>query len=128
LAQVRRQLSFKISGTADMGTEPTNEPPSIQLAASLSDQAIAANAQARLRLILATLEQCRASLINEAEHDTADLLSVTMLQLRMRLKGVTDSELKLLSDTQAEQAQAQPAHNREAPRDRRRRSFLELVK
>lgn len=87
-----------------------------------------ANSQARLLLILATLEQCRASLINEAEHDTADLLSVTMLQLRMRLSGVTDSELKLLCDKQAEPGQVQPARNCKAQRERRRRSFLELLK
>ncbi len=52
-----------------------------------------------------------ASLANDAEHDTADLLSVTILQLRMKLKGVTDSELRLLCDVQAAEAQAQLAHN-----------------
>jgi hypothetical protein len=113
-----------------MGVEPPNGSPSIHLATSLSAETLAANSHARLRLILATLEQCRASLVNEAEHDTADLLSVTILQLRMKLKGVTDSELKLLCDVQAEEAQTRLAHHRKAPRERRRRSrpVLKLVK
>ena len=82
-----------------MGVEPPNGSPSIHLVTSLSAETLAANSHARLRLILATLEQCRASLVNEAEHDTADLLSVTILQLRMKpAKGVTDPELKPLCD------------------------------
>lgn len=113
-----------------MGIEPPNGSPSIHLASSLSAETLAANSQARLRATLATLEQCRAALVNETEHDTAELLSVAILQLRMKLKGVTDFELKLLCDVQAAEAQAQPAYNRKAPRPRRRRGrpVLKLVK
>ena len=89
-----------------------------------------ANSEERSPSILATLEQCQASLANDAEHDTADLLSVAILQLRMKLKGVTYTELKLLCDAQAAEEQAQAARNRKAPRGRRRRGrpVLRLVK
>ncbi|MFX4639463.1 hypothetical protein ABTA98_19800, partial [Acinetobacter baumannii] len=70
--------------------------PRVYHASSVAQDTLAANMQARLRMTLATLEQCQASLANDAEHDTADLLSVAILQLRMKLKGVTHSELKLL--------------------------------
>ena len=95
----------------------------------MSSETLAANSQARLRATLATLEQCRASLANDAEHDTADLLSVAILQLRMKLKGVTHSELKLLCDVQAAEEAAQAAR-RKAPRARPRRGrpVLRLVK
>ena len=103
--------------------------PRVYLASSVPGDTLAANVEARLRATLATLEQCQASLANDAEHDTADLLSVAILQLRMKLKGVTDSELRLLCDVQAAQEQAQ-ARNPKAPRGRRRRGrpFLKLVK
>ena len=104
-------------------------PPRVYLASSVPQDTLAANLEARLRTTLATLERCQASLANDAEHDTADLLSVAILQLRMKLKGVTDSELKLLCDVQAAQEQAQPVRNK-APRGRRRRGrpVLKLVK
>ena len=100
--------------------------PGVYLASSVSNDTLAANVEARLRTTLATLERCQASLANDAEHDTADLLSVAILQLRMKLKGVTDSELKLLCDVQA----AQASRSQKAPRGRRRRGrpVLKLVK
>jgi hypothetical protein len=104
-------------------------PPWVYLASSVQEDTLAANLEERLRTTLATLERCQASLANDAEHDTADLLSVAILQLRMKLKGVTDSELKLLCDVRA-QEQAKAARNEKAPRPRRRRGrpFLKLVK
>lgn len=114
-----------------MGVKPPTALPSIYLASSMPAETLAANAQARLRSTLATLEQCQASLANDAEHDTADLLSVAILQLRMKLKGVTHSELKLLCDLQAAaEEQAQAPRNPKAPRGRRRRGrpVLKLVK
>ena len=105
-------------------------PPRVYLASSVPQDTLAANLEARLRTTLATLERCQASLANDAEHDTADLLSVAILQLRMKLKGVTDSELKLLCDVQAAQEQAQASRSQKAPRARRRRGrpVLKLVK
>jgi hypothetical protein len=113
-----------------MGAKPPTGSPSIHLASSIPAETLAANMEARLRSTLATLEQCQASLANDAEHDTADLLSMAILQLRMKLKGVTDSELRLLCDLQAAEEQARVARNPKAPRGRRRRGrpVLRLVK
>jgi hypothetical protein len=109
-----------------MVMKPPNEQSSIYLASSIAAETLAANSQAKLRSVLATLEQCRSSLNDQSEHDTADLLSVAILQLRMNLKGVTYSELRLLSDAQAAEEQVLAAREPKAPRGRRRRSRPDL--
>lgn len=110
--------------------KPPTEQPSIYLASSVAADVLAANSQAKLHSVLTTLEQCRSSLTGESEHDTADLLSVAILQLRMKLKGVTYSELRLLSDAQAAEEQVLAAREPKAPRVRHRRGrpALKLVK
>ena len=112
-----------------MGMKEPVGSPRVYLASTVSNETLAANLEARLRATLATLEQCQASLANDAEHDTADVLSVAILQLRMKLKGVTDSELKLLCDVHADaQARARAAQKPKVPRVRRRgRPVLRLV-
>jgi hypothetical protein len=52
----------------------------------------------RLQSILATLEECRAALVDYGSRETALLVSVAILELRMKLNGVADSELKALCD------------------------------
>ena len=51
-----------------------------------------------LRAVLATLEECQASLIMNGDRDTARLLSVAILELRIKLHGIEDSDLKALCD------------------------------
>ena len=113
-----------------MGIEGPSGPPLVYVASSVAEEALAENSRERLRSTLRTLELCQASLANDAEHDTADLLSLAILQLRMKLKGVTDSELKLLCDAQATEEAGQAARRRKTPRARRRRGrpVLRLVK
>jgi hypothetical protein len=113
-----------------MDMKPPAESPPVQLVSSLPAETLATNLQARLRKTLATLERCQASLANDAEHESADLLSVAILQLRMKLKGVTESELKLLCEMQAAKEQPPTARNPRAARGRRRRGgpILKLVK
>lgn len=108
---------------------PTGIPP-IYLASSLPEETLLANSEARLQSVLATLEQCQTNLVKGAEHETADLVAVAILQLRMKLKGVTESELKLLCDATAAEEEAQAARNPRPPRARRRRGVpvLKLVK
>jgi hypothetical protein len=66
------------------------------------------------------LEECRAALRQARKDDTAQLLSVAILDLRMKLNHIGDAELRalceemLLSETQA--------------REGRRRPLLRLVK
>jgi hypothetical protein len=57
-----------------------------------------ANTEERLRSALATLEGCRGFLIDSGSRETAQLVSVAILELRMKLNGIADSELKALCD------------------------------
>jgi hypothetical protein len=52
----------------------------------------------RLRSIIATLEENRAELVESGNPEAAKILAVAILQLRMRLHGVADSELKALCE------------------------------
>jgi hypothetical protein len=57
-----------------------------------------AHSEERLLSLLATLEECRAFLADKASPETGKLLSLAILELRMELHQVTDSELKALCD------------------------------
>ena len=57
-----------------------------------------ANSRERLLSLLETLEECRAILMDRSSLETARLLSLAILELRMELHKVTDSELKALCD------------------------------
>ena len=88
-----------------------------------------ANSEARLHSVLATLEECRAALNHGSDRETALLLSVAILDLRMKLNRIADSELKALCDAMLPDErlmetsqQAKPQHTQ------RRRPLLKLVK
>ncbi len=88
-----------------------------------------ANSDERLRSILASLEECRAALVDSANRDTAQLLAVAILELRMKLHRVADSELKALCDAML--PDDPPPHESQDLRIRlgqRRRPLLKLVK
>jgi hypothetical protein len=51
-----------------------------------------------LRAVLATLEECQASLVVNGDRDAAQLVSVAILELRIKLNRIEDSELKALCD------------------------------
>lgn len=76
---------------------PTGSPR-IYLATSGSEKTQVADSEQKLRSTLATLEQCRAVLLASASRETAQLVSVAILQLRMKLNRIADSELKALCD------------------------------
>ena len=48
--------------------------------------------------VLETLEQCRAALCAGGRDETAQLLSVAILDLRMKLNQIGDAELKVLCE------------------------------
>jgi hypothetical protein len=86
-----------------------------------------ANSEQRLHSILGTLEECRAALIESASRDAAQLVSVAILELRMRLYRVADSELKALCDAMLpDDAPAGGSQDPRAPP--RGRPLLKLVK
>jgi hypothetical protein len=57
-----------------------------------------------LRTVLATLEECQAALIMNGDRDTAQLVSVAILDLRIKLNRIEDSELKALCDAMLREA------------------------
>ena len=84
-----------------------------------------------LRAVLASLEECHSSLIMNGDRDTAQLVSVAILELRIKLNQINDSELKALCDAMVRDVEAAsrsvPPKPRETPRPRSPVS-LKLVK
>ena len=86
-----------------------------------------------LRAVLATLEECQTSLIKNGDHDTAQLVSVATLALRIKLNRIADSELKALCDAMLQEEEVSskqplaPRPQQEGPRPRPPVS-LKLVK
>jgi len=82
------------------------------LASSVTEKTLVANSEERLFAILATLEECQAALVASGNRETAQLVSVAILELRIKLNRIADSELKALCD-----AMVQDEELSEAPRD-----------
>ena len=59
------------------------------------------HSEQQLHAALATLEQCRAVLIASASQETAQLVSMAILQLRMKLNRITEAEWKAFCDAVA---------------------------
>jgi hypothetical protein len=105
--------------------------PGPHLVSSVTEKKLVANSEQRLHSVLATLEECRAVLIAGTDQETALLVSVAILQLRMKLHGIADSELKALCDTMM--ADDEPAERSRVPvspqgQPRRPPTLLKLVK
>jgi hypothetical protein len=86
-----------------------------------------ANSDERLHSILATLEDCRGALIDSSDRETALLVSVAILELRMKLNRIEDAELKALCDAMTPD-EALEQGSREPKSTQRRRPLLKLVK
>jgi hypothetical protein len=89
-----------------------------------------ASPEQRLQSVLATLEQCRTVLIDSGNRESAQLLSVAVLGLRMKINRIGDSELKalcdeMLADDDAPPQSSQEPQSRQAPH---RAPLLKLVK
>ena len=98
--------------------------PRIYLASSGMGNMPVANMEERLLSLLTTLEECRDFLMDKASPETARLLSLAILELRMELHQVTDAELKALCELmEAEDRKPQQGNNR-----RPLPSYLKLIK
>ena len=117
--------------------------PRPHLASSITEKAksanlsakLAADTEQRLHLVLAKLEQCRSALIG-SDQESAQLVSVAILQLRMQVNRIDDSDLKALCDAmipdepvqQLAQGLVKQSHSRKLPGQRRPAVLLKLVK
>jgi hypothetical protein len=77
--------------------------------------------------VLANLEQSRDALANSGNTETAHLVSLAILDLRMKLNRITDAELKALCDEMS-LADATSDDTRDQKSPQRRRPLLRLVK
>ena len=97
----------------------------------MSEKTLVANSEERLHSVLTALEQCRAVLTDSTDRETAQLLSVAILQLRMKLNRIADSELKALCDAMIpDDEPAEESCPPKSPQGQRRRPAppLKLVK
>lgn len=101
-------------------------PPPIYLASSETEKMPAARSEERLRSLLATLEECRAFLMEKGRSEPARLLSLAILELRMEIHHVTDAELKALCDLMVTGDQA--SQDARAGLGQRLPPYLKLVK
>ncbi|WP_291858760.1 hypothetical protein [Bradyrhizobium sp.] len=110
--------------------KPPNGSLPLYLASSVTESTLVANSEERLRSILATLEHCRAALVKEARLETAKLVSLAVLDLRIDLGKIPDTDLKSLCDAMTPPAQGPAARSNDpnSPRGPRKRAVLKLVK
>jgi len=85
-----------------------------------------AHSEERLLSLLATLEECRAFLTDKASPETGRLLSLAILELRMELHQVTESELKVLCDLMV--VEGQPVADTQTGQGQRLPPYLKLIK
>lgn len=84
-----------------------------------------------LRAVLSTLEECQALLVVNGDRDTAQLVSVAILELRIKLNRIEDSELKALCDAMLREVERSSQSIQPGPPEgmsQRSPVFLKLVK
>ena len=88
-----------------------------------------ANSDENLLSVLAQLEQCRASLLAGGSRETAELVSVVILELRMKLNEIDDAELKALCEEMTRTREpTEKTRDLKSAHAQRRRPLLRLVK
>jgi hypothetical protein len=74
------------------------------------------------------LEECRAALVVSGNRETAQLISVAILDIRMKLNWVVDEELKALCDEMVPEPLSERSRDRKSSHGQRRRPLLRVVK
>lgn len=82
----------------------------------------------QLQSVLETLEKCRKVLNEINNRESAELLSIVILDVRMRLKGIDDADLKALCDEMLRGAASEPPPPSKQTQDQPRRPLLRVVK
>ena len=70
----------------------------LHLAGSVTENTLVSHSEEKLRAVLATLEECKAALVLNGHKDTEQLVSVAILELRIKINRIEDTELKALCD------------------------------
>ena len=83
----------------------------------------------QLQSVLETLEECRRVLNENHGRETAELLSIVILDLRMRVKGIDNAEPQALCDEMLRgAASGEPSSRSKQTQDQPRRPLLRVVK
>jgi len=88
-----------------------------------------ANSNENLLSVLAKLEECRSTLLAGGVRETAELVSVVILELRMRLNEIDEAELKALCEEMTKRKEpAEKMRDLKSAHSQRRRPLLRVVK
>lgn len=87
-----------------------------------------ANSDEQMLAILATLEQCRAALHAAGSRETAQLVSVAILELRMKLAHMDEDDLKVLCDEMVQTDRPERLREAKVQPGQRRQPLLRVVK
>ena len=82
----------------------------------------------QLQSVLETLEECRKVLNESNSRESAELLSIVILDVRMKLKGIDGADLKALCDEMLRSAASEPLPPSKQTQDQPRRPLLRVVK
>jgi hypothetical protein len=92
------------------------------------ERAPVANSEEQLLAALVRLDECRAALIAGGNRETAQLVAVAILDLRMKLNRINDGELKALCDEMLPDEVGAERRDPKSPAAQRRRPLLRVVK
>lgn len=87
-----------------------------------------ANSDEQMLAVLSTLEQCRATLIAAGNRETAQLVSVAVLELRMKLNHIDEEDLKSLCDEMLHDEHPDRLRDAKLQPGQRRQPLLRVVK
>lgn len=95
--------------------------------AELTERTPVSHSDEQLQSVLETLEGCRRVLNASSSRESADLLSIVILDVRMKLRGIDDADLKALCDEMLRSAASEPSPSKQT-QDQPRRPLLRVVK
>ena len=124
-----RRIHSAVSKISGEVYETTDRIAAIFLAGSVKEKTQVATSEEPLHSVLAIILECRTALIESGNLKTAQLLSVAALELRMKLNGIADAELKSLCDAMLpDDMSVERSQELKASQSQRRRPILKLVK
>jgi hypothetical protein len=97
------------------------------LQARLTEDTLVAGSEEMMHEVLANLEECHATLTLGGHKDTAQLVAVAILELRIKLNRIQDSELRILCDAMLHEVEMPYSRSQEGP-GARNPVLLKLVK
>lgn len=94
----------------------------------LTERTPVSHSDQQLQSVLETLEECRKVLNESSSRESAELLSIVILDVRMKLKGIDSADLRALCDEMLRNAASGPLSPSRQTQDQPRRPLLRVVK